>query len=140
MLKRSVESWAQAPDLVGVLVEEKGLSWRVGHQIVGIMVRLAEEDGIAPQDATPALLDRAATLFLGEPLSLSSETMARGLDPVAAVQARVATGSPGPREMERQISASRRLLEEDEARMRPVRKRLAEADEALEDAIDALLG
>jgi hypothetical protein len=42
--------------------------------------------------------------------------------------------------MERQISASRRLLEEDEARMRPVRKRLAEADEALEDAIDALLG
>jgi argininosuccinate lyase len=140
MLKRSVESWAQAPDLVGVLVEEKGLSWRVGHQIVGIMVRLAEEEGIAPQDATPALLDRAATLFLGEPLSLSSETMARGLDPIAAVQARVATGSPGPREMERQISASRRLLEEDEARMRPVRKRLAEADEALEDAIDALLG
>ena len=139
MLKRSIESWAQAPDLAGVLVEEKGLSWRMAHQTVGIMVRLAEEDGIAPQDATPELLDRAALLFLGEPLAVTPGTFARGLDPTASVQTRVATGSPGPWEMEQQISASRRVLEEDQAAMELIRKKLAEADKELEKAINTLL-
>ena len=107
MLRRSNTFWGQAADLAAVLVQERGLPWRMAHQTVGIMVRLAEEEGIGPSDATPALLDRAATLFLGRPVGLSAAQLAAGLDAAACVQTRTATGSPGPAEMRRQIAASR---------------------------------
>ena len=42
--------WAQATDVAGALVREKGLPWRTAHQIVGILVRFSEERGIRPRD------------------------------------------------------------------------------------------
>ena len=140
MLARSADSWAQAPDLAAVMVQEKDLSWRVAHQIVGIMVRLAEEEDIAPRTATSELLDRAALLFLGEPLNLDPAALAIGMDPEASVRTRLATGSPGPQEMERQVAASRLRLREDEERVRGLRAGLAEAEAELERTIDALVG
>lgn len=139
MLSRTANSWAQSADLTAALVREKGLPWRMAHQIVGIMVRLAEEQGIEPQDATPALLDRAAVLFLGKPVSLSKENMAQAMDPKACLQARQVTGSPGPREMRRQLAASRRLLARHEERLQGRRQQLEEAARRLEQAIDAIV-
>lgn len=140
MRERTARSWAQASDLATVLVQEKGLSWRMAHQTVGIMVRLAEEEGVQPHEATPELLDRAALLFLGRPLGLDAATFARALDPVLAVQQRQVTGSPGPQEMARQVAASQQLLQEDEEQLRQRRQRLAEADGKLERAVDAIIG
>ena len=81
MRRHTTTSWSQASDLAAVLVQERGLNWRMAHQIVGIMVRLAEEEDVEPARATPELLDRAALLFLGQPLGLSGETLARGPRP-----------------------------------------------------------
>jgi argininosuccinate lyase len=139
MLRRAADSWAQAADLAALLVQEKGLSWRMAHQTVGIMVRLAEEDGIPAGKATPELLDRAAVLFLGRSLSVDDDLLARALDPTVCLDTRVATGSPGPREMERQLAESRSILERDEQRQLERTQRLADAESELELAIDALI-
>src|SRR5262249_12875284 len=62
--------WATATDLAGALVRERDLPWRTAHQIVGIMIRLAEERGIGPGAVTPALLDEAAVLYHEKPAGL----------------------------------------------------------------------
>jgi argininosuccinate lyase len=140
MRERTAASWAQASDLAGALVEEQGLPWRMAHQIVGIMVRLAEEEGVPPGRPTPELLDRAAVLFLGQPLGVSAESMARALDPTACVERRQITGSPGPSEMRRQIAASRDRLTRDMAALGERRERLAAAGRKLTDAMAAITG
>ncbi len=139
MRRRTGEHWAQAPDLAAVLVQEHGLNWRLAHQVVGIMVRLAEEEGIAPAQATPELLDRAAVLFLGRPLGLRPDELARALDPVACVHARTATGSPGPDEMRRQLATSRERLAADRDRLAARQARLEAADRALDEAVQVLV-
>jgi argininosuccinate lyase len=103
MLQVTAASWTQASDLAAMIVLERGLSWRIAHQIVAIMVRLAEEEGVRPGKATPELLDRAAVLFLGHRLELSEEAIAEALDPVNCIALRRVTGAPAPEEMARQL-------------------------------------
>ena len=61
MLATTTDSWAQASDLAAFLAETRNLPIRMRHQIVGIMVRLSEEEGIRPKDVKTNLLDSAAT-------------------------------------------------------------------------------
>jgi argininosuccinate lyase len=138
MRRRTGTYWSQASDLAAFLVQERGLNWRMAHQTVGIMVRLAEEEGVEPERATPELLDRAAVLFLGRPVGLSGEEIARALDATHCVQTRTATGSPGPDEMRRQIAASLERLAADRGRAAARRARLEEADRALEGAVRSI--
>ena len=139
MRRRAADSWAQAADLAAVLVQEKGLSWRMAHQTVGIMVRLAEEEGVPAGHPTPELLDRAALLFLGRSLSVDHDLLVRALDPDVCLGTRTATGSPGPGETERQLATSHSLLEGDEQSLVGRRRGLADAEARLERAIDAVI-
>ena len=139
MRRRTTESWSQASDLAAVLAQERGLNWRMAHQVVGIMVRLAEEEDVQPAQATPELLDRAALLFLGHPLGLDGDTLRRALDPTLCVLARSATGSPGPDEMRRQIRDSLALLAADSERAAGHEARLAGADRTLDGAVRAII-
>ncbi|MDE2994936.1 MAG: hypothetical protein OXU67_13755, partial [Chloroflexota bacterium] len=91
------------------------------------------------REATPALLDRAAALFLGRPVGLSAAQLAPGLDAAACVQTRTATGSPGPAEMRRQITASRQALAANRDETRQRRQRLADAEQRLAAAVEAAL-
>lgn len=140
MRRTAAESWEQASDLAAVIVQEKGLPWRMAHHVVGIMVRLAEEQGVPPGTADPALLDRAAVLFLGHPLGLSRATMERALDPIDALANRHVTGSPNAAEMRRQVAHSRTLLERDRGAVAERRARLARAERQLREAMAAITG
>ena len=93
--------WAQATDVAGALVREKGLPWRTAHQIVGILVRFTEERGIRPRDVTPELLDEASVDYMGEGVGLSEEALTRALDPMAFVERRTLYGGPAPEECRR---------------------------------------
>ncbi len=132
--------WAQATDVAGALVREKGLPWRTAHQIVGILVRFTEERGIRPQDVTPELLDEASVEYMGVGVGLGKEALARALDPMAFVERRTLYGGPAPEECRRRMSEYRDRLREDEASVEERRRRLAEASESLESAIDGIVG
>src|SRR5574342_1033757 len=81
MREQAWRHWATATDLAGALVWDRDLPWRTAHQIVGIMVRLAEERGIGPDGVTPALLDEAATLYHGQKAGLDAAQIREALDP-----------------------------------------------------------
>jgi len=139
MLELVSSFWAQIPDLGAMIVMRKNLPWRVAHQIVGTLVRLAEEEGKGPADVTPEMLDRAAMEYMGKPVNLSAEAITRALDPVDCVRNRVVTGSAGPPEMERQIALSLDRLARDRQTVGERRGKLEEAERKLERAVGCLV-
>ncbi|MEE9146837.1 MAG: lyase family protein, partial [Candidatus Tectomicrobia bacterium] len=131
--------WAQATDVAGALVREKGLPWRTAHQIVGILVRFSYERGQKPRDVTPELLDEAAVEYMGEPVGLSPDVLQKALDPVAFVHSRTLYGGPAPEECLRRLPEFRAQLQDDQSAVAEKERRLLQALENQEKTIDALL-
>lgn len=132
--------WAQATDLAGALVADAGLPWRIGHQIAAIVVRLSEERGIAPRDASLELVDEASVEYRGEPSGLSEPALRDALDPRHFVESRTLYGGPSTEECQRRLPEYRAGLERDEHEHAAIAGRLAQSEAALESAIDALVG
>ena len=139
MRKMTGSYWAQATDVAGALVREKGLPWRTAHQIVGILVRFSYERGLKPEQATTELLDEAAIEYRGEPVGLSNEVLRRALDPVEFVNGRTLYGGPAPEECRRRLPEYHAQLQTDQRSVEEKAQRLKEAADRLEKAIDALL-
>lgn len=139
MRERAGRYWAQATDLAGALVSEKGLPWRTAHQIVGILVRFSYERGLTPAETTPALLDEAAIEYMGNPVGLSRGSLERSLDPANFVASRTLVGGTAPQEVQRQLAECRASLARDETEVIAARQKIQEAAQKLEAAIDALL-
>ena len=132
--------WAAATDLAGAIVRERGLDWRSAHQIVGVLVRRCEEQGLAPAAVTTELLDEAAVLYMDEPLGLDQHVIDAALDPAACVSRRTGIGGPAPATHLAQLEEDLVVLDQDQRRLDEVKARLATAARALESAIDRLLG
>jgi argininosuccinate lyase len=139
VLEEAWRHWSTATDLAGALVRERDLPWRTAHQIVGILVRLAEERGLAPADVTPALLDEASVLYHGVPARLDADTMLEALDPVRFVTVRTLRGGPAPSESLRQADLFAKILVDDEQTVAGIDARLADAAAKLEAAVDAII-
>lgn len=139
MREMAASYWAQATDVAGALVREKDLPWRTAHQIVGILVRFSYERGLKPREVTPELLDEAAVEYMGEPVGLSRESLQKALDPVEFVNGRTLYGGPAPEECRRRLPEYRAQLQVDQTSVEEKEKRLKQAVEKQEQAIDALL-
>jgi len=129
-----------APDVASALVREKGLPWRIAHQIVGIAVRFAHERNIKPLEATPELLDEAAVEYMGKPVGLSAEAMREALDPRVAVSRRTLYGGPAPEQTAALAADAAGRLDADVAGVRDLRSRLDAAAARLEEGIDRFVG
>ncbi len=140
MREQAWRHWATATDLAGALVRRRDLPWRTAHQIVGIVVRLAEERGLGPADVTPALLDEAAGLYHGAPAGLDAAAIREALDPGRFVAARTVRGGPAPAEALRQAALFETQLGADERTVAAIEAHLAGAARALEAAVDAIVG
>ncbi|QPC44055.1 argininosuccinate lyase [Kaustia mangrovi] len=138
MLQLAGENYSTATDLADVLVREAGLSFRDAHHVVGRVVRLGLDAGLKADDIGAALVDRAAQETLGRPLGLGEETIRTAMDPVKAVESRRHTGGPSRADTADMIAEARDVLERDEAGLRARRARIAEADAALQAAVDAI--
>ena len=131
--------WATATDLAAALVRTRDLPWRSAHQIIGILVRLAEERGLGPDTVTPDLVDEASVLYHGAPAGLDAKTIRDALDPERFVAARTLPGGPAPDESRRQAARFEAALTRDEQTVHATRDRIRQGAQALESAIDALL-
>jgi argininosuccinate lyase len=85
-----------ATDLAEELVRG-GLPFRSAHEIVGKLVRAAEESGVSLR-----ALDGKALAAIDPKLTLA---VMEALDPARAVAARVATGGPAPANVRRELDA-----------------------------------
>jgi argininosuccinate lyase len=139
MLEQVGRYWAQATDIGAMLVVERDLPWRSAHQIVGILVRLAYERNIPPNETTTELLDEAAVEYLGRPLEISAGRYRRSLDPVAFVEARTLYGGPASNETVKVIEEFAEKLRQDEETVQQRAVALDAAADRLDDAVRRIL-
>jgi argininosuccinate lyase len=131
--------WATASEVAELIVREKGLSWRTAHQIVGILVRISRERGVGPAEVDSGLLDEAAVTYFEKPLHLDEGSLRNALDPGRFVIARTLHGGPAPVESTRRIRRFREGLKRDRKAVLDMQKRLREAAEELERAVEAII-
>jgi argininosuccinate lyase len=134
--------WAGTSDLAAAIVREKDLPWRTAHQIIATLVRIALEEGIKPSEVTGKYLDRAAEAYpdYARPLGLETSVVQAAMDPRQMVNRRTLIGGPAPERVMEEIARSRHLIEEDRGGVEARRRKLWNASEKMERAIDALLG
>lgn len=131
--------WATATDLAGALVERAGMSWRSAHQVTGIVVRLATERGLAPNDVTVALVEEAITLHPAPATGrVTQADLDAAADPMRSVERRDGLGGPAPAAVRALLSMLGERTATHRAALDEHRARLARAREALDAAADGL--
>ncbi len=140
MREQATAAWAQASDLAGAMVRDKGLPWRTAYQIVAILVRQSIEEGKGEKDVTPEMVDRAAKEYTGKPVGLSAEAISKALDPLECVRARSLIGGPAPDEVKKQIEESERALSQDQRIFDELQGQIKTGEKRMEEAEKALLG
>jgi len=96
MAERAGIFWSTATNLADEIVRATDLPFRVVHGVVGRAVRIAVEQGIAPEAVTTELLDQAAEVTIGRPLSLPEDFVRQAVDPWHGVLSLVTPGSAHP--------------------------------------------
>lgn len=133
--------WICIPDLARTMCEEKGLPWRMAHQICATLVRLALSEGKSERDVTSTFVDRAAVEYpnYGQPLHLREASIRIAFSPELSVNKRRVHGGTAPDRVREQIDESRATLMNDRKNVAVKRDRLMAAAAKLEEAIDELI-
>jgi argininosuccinate lyase len=130
--------YATMTELADTIVREKGMSFRMAHNIVGKTVSRGIDAGLTAVDLTTELLDESSQELFGHPLGLSAEALQKALDPWENIRVRTVTGGPAPVEMARMIGNARARLSAAEARQADRRARIADARQHLAEAVEAV--
>jgi len=140
MREQATAAWAQASDLAGAMVREKGLPWRTAYQIVAILVRQCIEEGKGEKDVTPEIVDRAAIEYTGKPIGMGAAAIRKSLDPLECVRARSLIGGPAPEQVKQQIEESAQTLLRDKKIFEELREQIKTGERKMEEAERAVLG
>ena len=119
--------FATMTELADTIVREKGMSFRMAHNIVGKTVATAIDEGKTAIDLTTAMLDAACEELFDQPLGLSPEALRRALDPWENVRVRRVTGGPAPEELDRLLGVARKRQVAAEQRQSERRAHIAAA-------------
>ncbi|HEX9187058.1 MAG TPA: lyase family protein, partial [Vicinamibacteria bacterium] len=131
MARRAMDGHAQATDLAEVIMSERSLNYREAHRIVGLVVRLAIEQGRPLRTVDTGLIDEAARTVVGRPLDLAPALVAGAVDPVQVVESRTGRGGAAPASVRRMIEECRHRMGGAEARCLDAQARLRTAEARL---------
>ncbi len=129
MARAAAEGFGTATELADVIVRETGLSFRMAHNVVALVVRDALEAGRHADSIEAADLDLAAATLFGRPLGIRAEAVRQALDPAANIGGRTVQGGPAPARMAEMLAARREALRRDAAATASVQARIGAAKE-----------
>ena len=138
MRERAGEHFTTATGLADMLVA-KGLPFRHAHHVASQVVDLAYARGLNYTGVTAAIVGEAAALRLGRALEISDAEVRLALDPAAFVAARKLPGGPAREAILPFLSRAQAALEGDETWRRGALRRLREARDELENAVQDVL-
>jgi argininosuccinate lyase len=120
------EGFGSATELADVIVRETGLSFRMAHNIVAIVVRDALTEGRTAESISSAALDAAAGLLFGKALHIPAEKLRAALDPAENLRGRSLQGGPAPDAMAALLANRRAKLAEDRAAISAISQRVTD--------------
>jgi argininosuccinate lyase len=121
------EGFGSATELADVIVRETGLSFRMAHNIVAIVVRDALAEGRMAESISSAALDEAAQVLFGKALHIPAAKLRAALDPAENLIGRNVQGGPAPTAMAALIARRRDSLAQDCATITATSQRIADA-------------
>ncbi|MCI5076558.1 argininosuccinate lyase [Oricola sp.] len=114
VMQRSAEiGYGTATELADVIVRSAGVSFRMAHNVVGRVVRVALEAGKTADQITTQDVDDAAEVLFGRRFRIPATQVSEALDPMQNVRSRKAIGGPAPERMHEMIADRRAQLEAD---------------------------
>jgi argininosuccinate lyase len=131
--------WAQTSTVIGFLVRERGLPYRVAHQILAGFNKEYADRGITPRTAKVEMLDAVAQEHIQSPLNMSQEKLDELLDPRGCVAARHFRGGTSPDQVREQISGVSAVMRVNGSRVNAFRDGLADAEQRLRESFDRAL-
>ncbi len=135
MLDDARRNYCTLTELADTLVRDRGLSFRVAHEVVGALARAASERGLAGSNAiSPALVNEVAHGVTGRALGLTEADLVAALDPRFNVEQRRVPGGPAPQAVREVIADGRAALAEKQAAVSARRMALKAADQELDAA------
>lgn len=139
MLDDARRNYCTLTELADTLVRDRGLSFRMAHEVVGALARAANEQGLAGSHTiSPALVNEVAQGVTGRALGLTETELAAALDPRFNVEQRRVAGGPAPEAVRAAIAESRAALAEKRASVAARHATLEAADRALDAAVAQL--
>ncbi|MBY4897330.1 argininosuccinate lyase [Cupriavidus sp. AU9028] len=138
MLDRARRDFSSATDLADTLVRDAGMSFREAHHVVGAVVREALDRDLPAFAIDSDMVDRAARQHTGRGAQLAPEVVARCLDPVRGVAARIAAGGPAPVLVREQVATQRAELARERQAIEALRMEVEHHRASLRHATAAL--
>ncbi|CCF37911.1 argininosuccinate lyase [Colletotrichum higginsianum] len=148
--KRSLKEldldWTASQELADVLMREHNVPFRVGHHFASEVVRYAKAEDLCPSEFPFAEASRIfadtlkhTNLENGGFRFLSEDEFREALDPAGIVNRRATSGGPQPKEMERMIGGSKKILEDLEVWIQERRAHIEDSLHGLDVAFKLLL-
>lgn len=128
-----------ALDLAERLVEEKGISFREAHALIGNLVLRLAKSGKSLSALKPDILEELSSKILGKSLKVDSEFLRKTISPEASLQNRKSFGSPNPKEIERMLKTRTGNLEVNRRKWLSKREALEEAKSLLRETVKRYL-
>jgi len=135
MLELAASNYSTATDLADMLVREKGLPFRLAHQIVGAVIKEAVKEGVAMGGLRVEDIASKAKMITGKELVITQDDLRKITHPLQSVEAKRSAGSPNPRETGKALKRLRAKLGE---KRRNLGERAAREKKAVE-ALDAMV-
>jgi argininosuccinate lyase len=139
MKERAGAFWSTATELADTIAKEKGLAFRIAHQIVGRLVSDTVEKGIPSNEVTSDMVDAAAREITGAPLGLPEDVVRAALDPWNMILQRATVGSVNPDETKKMIQECKAKLSDERSWIREKNELIQHADAELDRAIDTII-
>ena len=139
MLHLAQIGFGTATELADVIVRETGLSFRMAHNIVGVVVRSTLESGKTALAITSLDLDRACQQLFGHALNIANDVVQKSLDPMQNIRSRTITGGPAPATVLNMVSRRTLRLGKDMDAIAAIQMRVTDATKRLLAAADALV-
>ena len=139
MRARAAWGFSSVTALAEAIQTQQGLSYRTAHRVVARAVLMAVEQGGDASAINTALLDMAAREMIDRSIVMSSDEIARCLDPRRFVEQHKALGGTAPGEVQRMAASRRDGLAASDAAIAERLRRIRHADQELRETVAALL-
>jgi argininosuccinate lyase len=105
-------NFSAATELADLIVKDKGIPFRLAHQIVGSTVTRALEKNIKSEDIDAEFLDEVSIEIRGKKLDLDPEMVKKALDPIVIIKSRQILGGPAPSMVKMAINTLNKFVED----------------------------
>ncbi len=134
MAERAAAGFSTATELAAVIHWRTDLDFRSAHRVVGSLVRIAVDRGVAPGEVTAELVEEAAHESVGRDLRLADQDVRDGLDAHNFVAAHTSYGGAAPEPVRANVGRAQQRLD---ASRQWLQRRWKQADDAAKDLTEA---